>query len=69
MLFLKCRAMNGTLLMRQRSNVCETVVVLLFLDELIAAIKADIRFAEEALEQPDMKQYFTDNFFKPSNHA
>ena len=55
--------------MRQRSNVCETVVVLLFLDELIAAIKADIRFAEEALEQPDMKQYFTDNFFKPSNHA
>ena len=51
------------------SDVCETVVVVLFLDELIGAIKADIQFAEEALEQPDMKQYFTDNFFKPLNHT
>lgn len=39
------------------------------LDDLIAAIKADIQHADEVLEQPNMKLYYTDNFFKSLNHT
>ena len=37
-------------------------------DELIAAIKEDIRYAENALEQPDMQHIQNDNFFAVKNY-
>ncbi|KAI0237957.1 Riboflavin kinase [Lamellibrachia satsuma] len=39
------------------------------LDELIAAIQGDIQHAEGALEQPDKKQFQSDNFFRTENNS